>query len=55
MEYLQLSNYSLAEESFQAAKTLFADDPLLLNELGVTLYNKGEWVQNSSVRPAGGT
>jgi anaphase-promoting complex subunit 6 len=44
MEYLQLSNYSLAEESFQAAKSLFADDPLLLNELGVASYNKNEYV-----------
>ncbi len=44
MEYLQLSNYSLAEEAFLSARALFADDPLLLNELGVASYNKKEWV-----------
>jgi len=42
MEHLQLSASSLAEEYFRAAEAINAEDPLLLNELGVVAYNKEE-------------
>ena len=45
MEHLQISASSLAEEYFQAAKAINADDPLLLNELGVVAYNKEDYAQ----------
>lgn len=44
MEHLQLSQTSLAEEYFVAAKVMSPKDPLLLNELGVVAYDKEEYV-----------
>lgn len=42
MEHLQLSSSQLAEEFFLASAALHPSDPLLLNELGVTAYDRGD-------------
>lgn len=43
MEHLQLNANNLAHDYFLAAKAINADDPLLLNELGVVAYNKEQY------------
>lgn len=43
MEHLQLNNYELAAEALGAAHAICPTDPLLLNELGVSCYNRGEY------------
>ena len=40
MQNLQLNNMTLAQEYLNAAHTLCATDPLLLNELGVVFYHQ---------------
>lgn len=41
MEHLQLNNAELAAEAFNVAYSICQTDPLLLNELGVSAYNRG--------------
>ncbi|KIY65733.1 TPR-like protein [Cylindrobasidium torrendii FP15055 ss-10] len=43
MEQLTLSNLPLAEEALVAAHSVCNTDPLLLNEMGVLHFNKGDW------------
>jgi anaphase-promoting complex subunit 6 len=42
MEHLHLNNLEIAKESFELAHKMNPSDPLLLNELGVCAYNRGE-------------
>ena len=43
MEYMKLKNYALAEEYFTLAFDTCPQDPLLLNEMGVLYYHRGEY------------
>ncbi|KAH8090448.1 cell division control protein 16 [Filobasidium floriforme] len=43
MEHLHLNNLELAKESFELAQKMNPSDPLLLNELGVCAYNRGDY------------
>ncbi|CCM03084.1 uncharacterized protein FIBRA_05204 [Fibroporia radiculosa] len=45
MEHIVLSNHSLADEAFQAARSICDADPLLVNERGVMAYNRGDFEQ----------
>ncbi|VEU24133.1 DEKNAAC105369 [Brettanomyces naardenensis] len=42
MQYLQMNNLTLAQEYLLSSMSVCATDPLLLNELGVLYYNRGQ-------------
>ncbi|GMM30297.1 anaphase promoting complex subunit [Martiniozyma asiatica (nom. inval.)] len=42
MQYLQMSNFTLANEYLNYSHTICSADPLLLNELGVLNYHQGD-------------
>ena len=42
MEHIRLSNLSLADEALFAAHSICDTDPLLLNEMGVMAFTRGE-------------
>lgn len=42
MQYLQMKNLTLAQEYLGLSLSMCSTDPLLLNELGVLYYNKGD-------------
>jgi anaphase-promoting complex subunit 6 len=46
MQHLQLNNLQLAEEYLLQAHQICDSDPLLLNELGVTAFEKSHFVES---------
>ncbi|KAG6849727.1 hypothetical protein H0H93_005930 [Arthromyces matolae] len=49
VENIMLSNYALADEALNAARSMCDGDPLLVNEMGVMAYNHGEYQRASEL------
>ena len=49
MEHIMLSNYDMADEALHAADKMCNGDPLLYNERGVMAFNRGKWVDYTSI------